>query len=81
MLQKKENLEEIKELRRFYLSEYRKDKADFRKRSQKDKEKKKFPPTLSKANKIRFYFISKEEYFPCLIKQTKKELEKSEPTS
>ena len=87
MHQKKGGLEEIKELRRFYLSEYRKDIAEFMKKSQEyekyqkvpekdgDEEKKKFPPILSKANKFRSYLISKEEYFPFLIEQTKKELE------
>ena len=87
MHQKKGGLEEIKELRRFYLSEYRKDIAEFMKKSQeyekyqkvpekdRDEEKKKFPPIFSKANKFRFYFISKEEYFPILIEQTKKKLE------
>ncbi|MBN1800252.1 MAG: hypothetical protein JW891_02025 [Candidatus Lokiarchaeota archaeon] len=70
-----EGLEGIIELRKFFLLEYKKDKVDFKKKSQEYEE---FPPTLSRANKIRFYFISKKEYFPCLIEQTKKELENFE---
>ena len=63
--------EELKNSRKFYLKEYIKDKRNFKEKRLKKNDY----LILSKANKIRYYFISYRDYFPFLIEEAKKERE------